>query len=119
MCTARILCGVLAFALTATAVFLGRTMLPADAARLHADPVALQPGSTMVAAAQKLLAGLTDELRAKATFALDDPNRTQWHYYPITPEPRKGAVLKAMTPEQKELVKALLHSGLSDAGYKT
>jgi hypothetical protein len=73
----------------------------------------------MVEAAQKLLAGLSEQLRAKASFPFDDPSRLVWHYYPITPWPRKGAVLKEMTPREKDLVKDLLRSGTSQAGYET
>src|SRR5262245_18390640 len=93
----RTFVGLLSCGICVTAVFLGKGAMPADDSRRNVDPVAPQAASAMVPAAQKLLAGLSDDVRAKASFALDDPYRTQWHYYPITPEPRKGAVLKAMT----------------------
>lgn len=72
----------------------------------------------MAAAANKLLAGLSDELRTRAALSFDDPVRVKWHFYPITPEPRKGAVLKAMTPREKELVMGLLRAGTSKEGYE-
>lgn len=74
-------------------------------------------GERMAEAANKLLSGLSDELRAKTTFTFDDPVRLSWHFYPVTPEPRKGAVLKAMTAKEKELVKDLLRAGTSKEGY--
>ena len=70
-------------------------------------------------AAQKLLAGLSDEMRSKATFSFDDPNRLYWHFYPVASTPRKGAVLKTMTSKEKELVKELLRTGTSKPGYET
>jgi hypothetical protein len=100
-----------------TVVVLGQAVPPTGAQ--VAEKATPSAGAQMVEAAQQLLAGLSAELRAKATFAFDDPARTAWHYYPITPEPRKGAVLKAMTPQGKELVKALLRAGTSPAGYET
>ena len=72
----------------------------------------------MVDAARKLLAGLSPSLRARAAFQFDDPARTNWHYYPITPVPRKGAVLKAMTPPEKDLVKNLLRAGTSEGATR-
>src|SRR5690606_27934287 len=72
------------------------------------------PGLKMAAAAKQLLAGLDDDLRAKATFDFDDPERFNWHFIP---RERKGAVLKAMTPEQKKLFQGLLRAGTSTSGY--
>lgn len=102
--------GLVAISVMAAAVILGR-----------AEPGKPTPatGTAMVEAAQNLLAGLSDELRAKASLPFDDPARLEWHYYPTTPQPRKGAVFKAMTPAQKDLVKALLRTGTSKEGYAT
>lgn len=83
-----------------SALVLGRANVPA--------------GAQMTEAATKLLDGLPEELRTKATFAYDGPERIDWHFIP---RPRKGAVLKGMTDAQKDLVKALLRTGTSKAGY--
>ncbi|HXG11346.1 MAG TPA: DUF3500 domain-containing protein [Gemmataceae bacterium] len=110
--------GVVAVGIIGAAVVLGRTTQPAGP---KAEPPQPSPsaGARMAEAAQALLAGLSDEQRAKAAFAFDDPVRLTWHYYPITPEPRKGAVLKEMTAREKELVKGLLRAGTSKEGYET
>lgn len=73
----------------------------------------------MIAAARNLLSGLSPDLRQQAALPFDHPARLSWHYYPTTPEPRKGAVLKKMTAREKALVKALLRAGTSKPGYDT
>ena len=80
----KLLVGLVAVAIVVSAVLLGRQ---ADAPK--AEPLA----DSMADAARKLLDGLRPAQRQKATFAFDDPARLQWHYYPVTPWPRKGAVL--------------------------
>jgi len=78
----------------------------------------------MADAANKLLASLTPEQKAAASFefgpldmdaAIDkkDNERLNWHFIP---KPRKGLTMKIMTPEQRELAKTLLRTGLSDKG---
>ena len=73
------------------------------------------PAPKMLAAARKLLEALPEDLRAKATFEFDDPQRIDWHYIP---RERKGAVLKAMTKPQQALVMDLLRVGTSASGYR-
>src|SRR5262245_45867279 len=104
------LLGLLAVAIVVSAVLLGRQ---ADTPK--AEPLA----ERMADAANKLLGGLRPAQRQKAGFAFDDLARLQWHYYPTTPWPRKGAVLIDLNAEEKELFRALLRTGLSDSGYKT
>lgn len=70
--------------------------------------------SLMSEAANRFLAALTPEQRAKATFPLDDPERVRWFYVPIE---RKGLPLREMSPYQKHLASALLSAGLSQTGY--
>ena len=70
--------------------------------------------SMMTESANRFLATLTPEQRAKATFPLDDPERVKWFYVPIE---RKGLPLREMSPYQKHLASALLSAGLSQAGY--
>jgi len=91
----------------------------------------------MEQAAKAFLAALTDEQKAKATFAFDAPfdapaaakappvatanpalpppdERRNWHFIP---RPRRGLPIKEMTTEQRLLAHALLATGLSHRGY--
>jgi hypothetical protein len=70
--------------------------------------------SVMTEAANRFLASLTPEQRAKATFSFDDAERMRWFYVPIE---RKGLPLREMSPYQKHLASALLAAGLSQTGY--
>src|SRR3954452_6770939 len=70
--------------------------------------------SVMTESANRFLASLTPEQKAKATFAFDDAERVNWFFVPIE---RKGLPLREMTPYQKHLASALLSSGLSQTGY--
>ncbi len=74
----------------------------------------LNSTSLMAEAANRLLASLTPEQRAKATFAFEEDERHNWHYVPIE---RKGLPLREMTSAQKRLASALLAAGLSQQGY--
>jgi hypothetical protein len=68
----------------------------------------------MTAAARNLLATLTSDQTAKATYSVNDNERFNWHFIP---RERKGLPLKEMTPEQKHLAHALLSTALSHRGY--
>ena len=70
--------------------------------------------SVMTETANRLLAALSPEQAAKATFPFEDEERTRWFYVPIE---RKGLTLGEMSPYQRHLASALLASGLSQAGY--
>ncbi|WP_337177724.1 DUF3500 domain-containing protein [Paludisphaera sp.] len=70
-------------------------------------------GALMIDAARRFLGTLDADLRAKASFALDDPERQNWHWIP---RPRKGVSIKEMTHYQRPLAFALLDTGLSGAG---
>ena len=70
--------------------------------------------SIMTEAANRFLASLTPEQKAKATFQMGDEERMHWFYVPID---RKGLPLREMTPYQKHLASALLSAGLSQTGY--
>jgi len=70
--------------------------------------------SLMTETANRFLAALSPEQRAKATFAFSDDERLNWHYIP---KERKGLTLREMTPYQKHLASALLASGLSQTAY--
>jgi len=56
---------------------------------------------------------LTPEQRARATFALDDPERQNWFYTPVA---RKGITIKDLDPAQRQLANVLLGAGLSQQG---
>ena len=71
-------------------------------------------GSLMAEAANRFLAALTPEQRAKAVFPFDDAERMNWAY---VPQERKGLPLREMSPYQKHLASALLSAGLSQTGY--
>ena len=68
----------------------------------------------MTETANRLLAALSPEQKAKMTFPFEDEERMHWFYVPID---RKGLTLGEMSPSQRHLASALLASGLSRAGY--
>src|SRR5437764_11290246 len=70
--------------------------------------------SVMTEAANRFLAALTPEQKAKATFQFSDAERMNWFFVPIE---RKGLPLREMSPYQKHLASALLSAGLSQSGY--
>lgn len=73
----------------------------------------LNSSGLMVEAANRFLASLTPEQRAKATFPFETGERQNWHFVPIE---RKGLALREMTPAQKHLATGLLAAGLSQQG---
>ena len=68
----------------------------------------------MIETANRLLAALDTQQRAKATFKFEDDERLNWHFIP---KERKGLPLREMSPFQKHLASALLSAGLSQSGY--
>jgi hypothetical protein len=68
----------------------------------------------MTSAAKKFFQSLSAAQRAKAQFAFEDTERTNWHYIPIE---RKGIPLRELTPEQRRAGMDLLHTVLSDTGF--
>jgi hypothetical protein len=85
----------------------------AQSGELHTHAAA-RSVTVMVECANRFLAALNTDQRARATFAFDSDERMDWHYIP---KPRKGLALREMTPYQKHLASALLASGLSPTGY--
>ena len=71
--------------------------------------------AVMAKAAAELLAKLSEDQKAKATFEFSGEERKNWHFIP---RERKGLPLKEMTPEQRTLAMTLAKTGLSDDGYK-
>jgi Spy/CpxP family protein refolding chaperone len=74
----------------------------------------MSTASTRTEAANRFLASLTPEQKAKATFQFADAERMNWFFVPIE---RKGLQLREMQPHQKHLASALLSAGLSQSGY--
>jgi hypothetical protein len=70
--------------------------------------------SLMTETANRFLAALSPEQRAKATFSFSDDERLNWHFIPKV---RMGLTLGEMTPYQRHLASALLAAGLSQTGY--
>jgi hypothetical protein len=70
--------------------------------------------SVMTETANRFLAALSPEQRAKATFQFSDDERMNWHFIP---KERKGLTLREMSPYQRHLASALLAAGLSQTGY--
>src|SRR5438445_8042487 len=61
------------------------------------------------------LRSLTPEQRRLAVFAIDSPERLDWHYIP---RGRQGLALEAMDDRQRAAARGLLRAALSDAGYR-
>lgn len=78
-------------------------------------------GAAMATAADKFLATLTPDQKAKAAFAYDDPNRTKWYFTPQQDKQkqptRKGVRLDQLDEKQKTAALDLLKTGLSAKGY--
>jgi hypothetical protein len=75
-------------------------------------------GENMGDAAEKFLASLTAEQRAKAALPYDDARRVAWHFIPLEgAREREGLKIREMTPDQRTEAHALLKSALSEAGY--
>lgn len=100
--------------LRATA-WLTALLLLCSAAGAAAYYRATSSGESMTTAAEKFLASLTPEQRAKAALDYEIPQRLDWHFIPKAE--RKGLQIKEMTPEQRQAALALLRSSLSEVGY--
>jgi len=74
----------------------------------------LNSSALMAESANRFLASLLPDQRAKATFAFEEEERQNWHFVPIE---RKGLALRDMTSAQKHLATALLSAGLSQQGF--
>jgi hypothetical protein len=78
-------------------------------------------GTAMTDAAEKFLATLSPDERARATFAFDDPERLRWNFIPLQDREkhptRKGLRLEEMSEAQKAAALNLVRVGLSPTGY--
>lgn len=71
-------------------------------------------------AADAFLATLSDEQRASAVYAFDDPtNTTSWTNFPVTFVQRAGLNLADLTDEQKAAALTVMKALLSDEAYTT
>jgi hypothetical protein len=68
----------------------------------------------MRVAAERVLAALPPDARARVSRPFDDRDRTDWHY---TPRSRNGAALKELDAKGRDAVHALLKEALSAGGY--
>jgi hypothetical protein len=69
--------------------------------------------SVMSDAAKAFLASLPPDQKARATFAMADEERFNWHFIPRV---RKGLAFREMSPGPRQLAHALLAAGLSQQG---
>src|SRR5262245_47901582 len=78
-------------------------------------------GVKMANAANQFLASLTQDQKARATFAFDEKERLNWHFVPLQDAQKKstrqGVPLEDMNAEQKKAALNLLRAGTSPSGY--
>ena len=74
----------------------------------------VQSGRAMVESANRFLASLSPEARAKAQFKFDDAERLNWHFVPRT---RNGLPFKEMSEAQRELARTMLKSSIGAHAY--
>lgn len=98
-------------ALTSAVVLVCLLNLPTTS-RAH-EPALDALAQTMTEAADTWLASLDDDQRPQAVFAVDDPERTNWHFVPMV---RRGLPLKVMNATQRAAALRLLHTALSSRG---
>ena len=74
----------------------------------------MRSAAAMAEAADKFLASLTPEQRAKAALDFADVNRRDWT---IVPRDRKGVPLKDLNENQRRLAMEFMKTGLGASGY--
>lgn len=75
----------------------------------------MRSANTMAEAANKFLASLKPEQKAKASFEFGDAQRFDWHFIP---RERKGLPLKDLDENQRKLAMDFLKTGVGAAGFK-
>src|SRR5499426_3900190 len=75
----------------------------------------MRSAGAMAEAANKFLASLTPEQKAKASFEFGDAQRFDWHFIP---RDRKGLPLKDLDENQRKLAMEFMKTGLGSAGYQ-
>lgn len=87
---------------------------------LGTSNVLAQSADEMAATAAALLGAFSEAQRHSATFDFDNvEERHRWHFIPPEMYPRGGVTLKVLDDSQRELVRQLLMTGLSQRGYMT
>src|SRR5215470_14320660 len=71
--------------------------------------------AAMADAANKFIASLTPEQKAKASFGFGDEQRYDWHFIP---RDRKGVPLKDLDENQRRLAMEFMKTGLGASGYQ-
>jgi len=78
-------------------------------------------GETMMEAANKYLATIPTDQKAKANLPFDEKQRIEWHFIPKPDAPgagfREGIKIRDMSGEQRQAAHALLKGALSEVGY--
>ncbi|MEP3482510.1 MAG: DUF3500 domain-containing protein [Fuerstiella sp.] len=74
------------------------------------------PGMAMTATASSFLNTLSEDMKAKATFKYDDPERQNWHFIP---RERPGVGLWDLEGDALAAAEKFVSTGLSSAGYET
>jgi hypothetical protein len=97
----RLACGLVVAAVVGSVAAAGRSAAP------------------MAAAGTKFVAALTPEQRQQAVADFTADDRLHWHFIPTEMFPRKGLLIRDMTPAQRTLAHDLLKAGLSQRGYLT
>jgi hypothetical protein len=97
----------------------GLAALFVSVAALGSMVAAERSSTAMASAGARFLASLTPDQRQHAAFAFDEAERLRWHFIPTETFPRKGLLVRDMTPAQRTLAHDLLKSGLSQRGYMT
>jgi hypothetical protein len=76
----------------------------------------------MVDAGQKFVGSLSPELKKKASFGFDDPERLRWFFTPQQDKQknytRKGVRFEELSDDQKQAALDLLKSGTSKSGFE-
>lgn len=75
----------------------------------------MRSAAAMAASANKFLASLTPEQKAKAEFKFDDEQRFDYHFIP---RDRKGVPLKDLNEAQRKLAMDFMKTGLGVSGYQ-
>jgi Protein of unknown function (DUF3500) len=80
------------------------------------------PSARMVDAGQKFLNSLSPELKQKANYGFDNPERLRWFFTPQQDKQknytRKGVRFEELSDDQKQAALELLKSGTSKTGYE-
>ena len=100
---------------TRVLVAVSLTVLGAFGSVVAAD----RSATAMSTAATAFLGALTPEQRQQAAFAFDTDERVHWHFIPTEMFPRKGLLIRDMTPAQRTLAHDLMKASLSQRGYMT